>query len=91
MARFVEADGLEEEEKLEGLRAMLEGALPPVRLACHCARSALTKRQEAAMGEQVNDVLRDVIREWENLKAQAENEEEGSDSEQARLLRPKVH
>ena len=31
MARFVEEEGLEKEEKVEGVRGMLEGVVDPVR------------------------------------------------------------
>lgn len=64
MARLVEADGLEEGEKVEGLRGMLEGILP----------------SEVTLGETVDDVLRGAVREWENLRLQAQDALEGSDS-----------
>ena len=41
MARFVEEEGLEKEEKVEGVRGMLEGAVEGVRASSSLLSSAI--------------------------------------------------
>ena len=67
MARFVEEEGLEREEKVEGVRGMLEGVVEGVRRAMLYLLQ-LTSGQGELPGEGVDDALGRVVDEWKRLQ-----------------------
>lgn len=79
MARFIEEEGLERDEKIEGVQAMLEG-LVEVRLLgfIHWVLRISTDSQTLPDG--VNDKLGTVVDEWDRLKALEAEAESSSDS-----------
>lgn len=83
MARFIEEEGLEKEEKVEGVHAMLEGMVEVSPTLPGSKRSALSTRMLTigqTLPESVDDKLGTVVDEWDRLK-ELEAEAESSDSD----------
>ena len=65
MARFVEEEGLEVEEKVEGVKGMLEGVAEV---------SSSSDLLIQSLPDNVDITLKDVVEEWDRIRARAEAE-----------------